>query len=178
MAMVGGLGGGVLCDLLLGTVPLVLVTPAYLYTVVGAALIGMFFGSVVERLHIVLAIVDTLALGLFTVVGASRALLFDLPIGSAILLGVVTGIGGGLILDLLAGDVPPKALRRGAPYASASLAGAALFTALTDLTGLSPNAVALGAIVLVAATRAIGLWRGWVTPGPIDLTPRDLRRHD
>jgi len=60
MAMVGGLGGGVLRDLLLGTVPLVLVTPAYLYTVVGAALIGMFFGSVVERLHIVLAIVDTL----------------------------------------------------------------------------------------------------------------------
>jgi len=53
-----------------------------------------------------------------------------------------------------------------------------LFTALTDLTGLSPNAVALGAIVLVAAIRAIGLWRGWVTPGPIDLTPRDLRRHD
>ena len=109
-------------------------------------------------------------------VGASRALLLDLPIGSAILVGLVTGIGGGVLLDLLVGDVPPKTFRRGAPFATAALVGAAVYTALSELTDLSNNLIAIGSVVIVVAVRGVGIWRGWVTPGPIDLTPNQLRR--
>ncbi len=178
LAVVGGLGGGVLRDVLLGTIPLALTTPAYLYTAAGAALIGMFFGSLVDRLRLILASVDTVALGLFTIIGASRALLFNLPTVSAIMLGVITGVGGGLLLDLLVGDTPPKAFRRGAPYATAALVGAATFAFLTNATGLPDNTVAAVAFLLVCAIRAVGLWRGWVTPGAVDLTPSEIRRHD
>jgi uncharacterized membrane protein YeiH len=176
MAVVGGLGGGLIRDVLLGTVPLALTNPVYLYTVAGAAAFGMFFGSAVERLRILLAAISTISLGLFTVVGASRALLLDLPIGSAILVGLVTGIGGGVLLDLLVGDVPPKTFRRGAPFATAALVGAAVYTALSELTDLSNNLIAIGSVVIVVAVRGVGIWRGWVTPGPIDLTPNQLRR--
>jgi uncharacterized membrane protein YeiH len=176
MAVVGGLGGGIIRDVLLGTVPLALTNPVYLYTVAGAALFGMFFGSAVERIHILLAGISTISLGLFTVVGASRALLLDLPNGSAILVGLITGIGGGILLDVLVGDVPPKTFRRGAPFATAALVGAVAYTGLTELTDLSNNLIALISVALVVAVRGVGIWRGWVTPGPIDLTPNGLRR--
>lgn len=178
LAVVGGLGGGVLRDVLLGTVPLALTTPAYLYTTAASALIGMFFGSLVDRLRLVLATIDTIALALFTLIGASRALLFELPIVSAIMLGVITGVGGGLLLDVLVGDTPPKAFRRGAPYASAALAGATTYAVLTAATDIPENSVAFIAFFLVCLIRAIGLWRGWVTPGAVDLTPAEIRRHD
>jgi uncharacterized membrane protein YeiH len=175
LAVVGGLGGGVLRDVLLGTVPLALQRPVYLYTVAGAAFIGLFFASLVERLRLLLAMVDTLALGLFATVGASRALLFELPVMSAIMLGVVTGIGGGLLRDVMVGDVPPVALRRGPPYATAALAGSALYVVLEVQTDIATNAIAAGAVVLTGAIRAVGVWRGWVTPGGVDLTPRAIR---
>jgi uncharacterized membrane protein YeiH len=176
MAVVGGLGGGLIRDILLGTVPLALTNPVYLYTVAGAAVFGMFFGSAVERLRLVLASISTISLGLFTVVGASRALLLDLPAGSAVLVGLVTGIGGGILLDVLVGDVPPKAFRRGAPFATAAFVGAVVYVALTDLTDLASNLIAVISVLLVVAVRGVGIWRGWVTPGPIDLTPNGLRR--
>jgi uncharacterized membrane protein YeiH len=176
MAVVGGLGGGMIRDIMLGTVPLALTNPVYLYTVAGAAVFGMFFGSAVERLHLLLAGISTISLGLFTVVGASRALLLDLPNGSAILVGMVTGVGGGILLDVLVGDVPPNAFRRGAPFATAAFSGAVLYVALTELTTLSNNLIALCAVALVVVVRGVGIWRGWVTPGPIDLTPKELRK--
>ena len=178
LAVVGGLGGGVLRDVLLGTIPLALTTPAYLYTAAAAALIGMFFGSLVDRLRLVLASVDTIALGLFTLIGVSRALLFDLPTAAAIMLGVITGVGGGLLLDVLVGDTPPKAFRRGAPYATAALAGATTYAGLTYATDLPDNTIAIIAFLLVCVIRAVGLWRGWVTPGAVDLTPAEIRRHE
>ena len=176
MAVVGGLGGGLIRDIMLGTVPLALLNPVYLYTVAGAAVFGMFFGSAVERVRIVLATVSTVSLGLFTVVGASRALLLDLPLGSAVLVGLVTGIGGGIMLDMIVGDFPPRVFRRGAPFATAALVGAIVFVALTELTDLGTDLIAIACVFLVAAVRGLGIWRGWVTPGPIDLTPKELRR--
>jgi uncharacterized membrane protein YeiH len=176
MAVVGGLGGGVLRDILLSTIPLALAKPVYLYTVAGAALVGMFFGSLVKRLGLLLTGIDAAALGLFATVGASRALLFDLPPVSAVMLGVVTGIGGGMLSDLLVGDAPPKAFRRGAPYATAALAGASAYTGIVVLTDLSNNLAAVVSIGLVCLIRGLGLWRGWVTPAAVDLAPRDIRR--
>lgn len=176
MAVVGGLGGGLLRDILLGTIPLALREPSYLLTAGGAAVVGMFFRSIVNRLHLAMATLDTIALGLFTAIGVSRATLFNLPWIAAIVLGAITGVGGGLLLDVLAGDFPPKALRRGAPYATAALAGAALFTALSAWTDLSSNFLVIACVGLVCAVRGIGVWRGWITPGAIDVKPKEGRR--
>lgn len=173
MAVVGGLGGGLLRDILLGTIPLALREPSYLLTAAAAALVGMFFRSIVDRLHLAMATLDTIALGLFTAIGVSRATLFNLPWIAAIVLGAITGVGGGLLLDVLAGDLPPKVFRRGAPYATAALAGATLFTALSAWTDLSSNLIVIACVGLVCAFRGVGVWRGWVTPGAIDVTAEE-----
>jgi hypothetical protein len=47
---------------------------------------------------------------------------------------------------------------------------------LTELTDLSNNLIVVASVALVVAVRGVGIWRGWVTPGPIDLTPNGLRR--
>ena len=176
VSVVSGLGGGIIRDLLLGTVPLALLEPSYLYTVIAAAAFGMLFGSLVERLQVFLAVISTISLGLFTVVGSSRAFLFDLPPISAVMVGVITGIGGGILLDVLVGDVPPNAFRRGAPMGTAALAGASVFIAMAGLTELPDLAIAVGSVALVCLIRGVGVWRGWVTPGAVDLTPRQIRR--
>ena len=119
-------------------------------------------------------LVDAVALGLFSVIGAQSAILADLPIASAIMLGTITGIGGGLLRDVLVGDVPPRTLRRGAPYASAAFLGASLYLGLTSVS-MSQGDRADRGRVLVCLVRGVALWRGWEAPAPRDITPRFLR---
>ena len=131
LAIVNGFGGGMLRDVLLARVPVALEEPRYLRAVVVASLVGAFFARGGQPHAALIVAVDAVALGLFSVIGAQSALLADLPLPSAIMLGTITGIGGGLLRDILVGDVPPRTLRRGAPYASASLLGSSLYLGLT-----------------------------------------------
>ena len=96
----------------------------------GAAQIGAFFAQAANRLHVALLVIDAVALGLFSAIGAQGGLTTDLPIPSAILLGTITGVGGSVLRDILVGETPPRMLRRGPPYASAAFLGAALYVGL------------------------------------------------
>jgi uncharacterized membrane protein YeiH len=120
-------------------------------------------------------LVDAVALGLFSVIGAQSAILADLPIPSAMMLGTITGIGGGLLRDVLVGDVPPQTLRRGAPYASAAFLGASLYLGLTIGLDVSKVIAQISAVILVCLVRGVALWRGWEAPSPRDITPTFLR---
>jgi uncharacterized membrane protein YeiH len=176
LALVNGLGGGMLRDVLLARVPVALEEPKYLGAVIAASIVGAFFAEAVNRLRHSIVAVDALALGLFSVIGAQSALNADLPASSAIALGTITGIGGGLLRDILVGDVPPRTLRRGAPYASASLLGAGLYVGLVAGFGVKRFFAQLATVALVCLIRSVSVWRGWETPGTADLTPSFLRR--
>ncbi|MGH2637153.1 MAG: trimeric intracellular cation channel family protein, partial [Actinomycetota bacterium] len=130
LALVSGLGGGIIRDVLMARVPLALREPWYLWSVAGATLVGAFFAQAAWRLRLAMHVVDSVALGLFSVIGAQGGLSARLPIPSAILLGTVTGVGGSVLRDLLVGEVPPRMLRRGPPYASAAFLGSALYVGL------------------------------------------------
>jgi uncharacterized membrane protein YeiH len=93
-----------------------------------------------------------------------------------VLLGTITGIGGGLLRDILVGAVPPRTLQRGAPYASASLVGAALYVGLVEGLDVKKFIAQIATVILVLLIRGLSLWRGWETPGTRDLTPAVLRR--
>ena len=176
LAMVNGLGGGMLRDVLLARVPVALEEPRYLGAVVVASLIGAFFAEGANRARHSIAAVDAIALGLFSVIGAQSALNAELPLASAITLGTITGIGGGLLSDILVGDVPPRTLRRGAPYASASLLGSGLYVGLVVGLDIRRFPAQLATVGLVCLIRGLAIWRGWTTPGTTDLTPSFLRR--
>jgi uncharacterized membrane protein YeiH len=173
LAVVMGLGGGMLRDIFLGLRPVALTDPAYLPTAAAAALVGFFFATAVGRFTVVFTGLDALALGLFTVVGVEKALLQDLRAAAAILVGVAAATGGGIIRDLLTGR-PVAVVRRGPWNAAAALFGAGTYTWLHSF-GASAGVCEAAAFTVCVLARLLSVWRGWETPLPYDLTPAITR---
>ncbi len=113
LALTMGLGGGIVRDVLLGLRPAAITSSYYLPTAVAAALVGFLFTSLVRRFKAAFTLLDVLSEGLFTVIGVEKALNYHLPYASAIFLGVITAVGGGLLTDLAAGR--PVQVVRGDP---------------------------------------------------------------
>lgn len=167
LAVVMGVGGGMLRDILLGLRPVALTAPAYLPVTAVAAVVGFFFASAVSRFTNLFVLFDSLALGLFLVVGVEKALLFDLPAPAAVFVGVAAATGGGLLRDVLA-DQPVQVVRRGPWNAAAALVGAAVYTTMHAL-GAPSAACEVAAFGVCVGLRLLSVWRGWETPVPVDL---------
>ena len=157
LALVAGLGGGLARDVLLGADP----PAAYLLAAVVAGLVVFAGARLVERLGPAVRLFDAAGLGLFVVVGTNRALDAGLGALPAVVIGCLTGIGGGVVRDLLAGVVP-IVLRREV-YAVPALLGATVVV-LADGVGASGPVVTGAAAGLVFTVRMLGLWRGWHAP--------------
>ncbi len=171
LAFVTGLGGGIIRDVLLqkyGIFALDSIHP--LVAVLAASLVAFFFMSAAQRLRPALMVVDAFSLGLFALIGSDKALVAGLPVTSAILLGIITAVGGGVIRDLML-DSEPQIVRRGSFYAIAAFTGSVLYvTAVTWLNITKPVAV-IGAAAVAILLRFGSLWLGWESPEPVDLTP-------
>jgi uncharacterized membrane protein YeiH len=157
-----GLGGGFLRDVLIGaTPPAALADWRYLLVPVVAGLLTFGYHPALGRMERTVNVFDAFGLSLFCVAGALKALDHGLGPVPAALLGMVTGIGGGMVRDVLAGRVP--VIFRGELYATPALAGgfvAVLGTEL-DLPRLAVSALGAG-ICLV--WRLLAMWRGWQAP--------------
>lgn len=118
-------GGGVLRDLCIGAVPPAGLTDwRYLAIVMAAAFMTMATSGLVARLANPVLLFDTVGLGLFAVTGAQKTMIFGHNAEVAVLLGVVTAVGGGVIRDVLLNRVP--AILQRDIYASAALVGAVI----------------------------------------------------
>ncbi len=107
LGLAGGLGGGILRDVLIQAgPPLALVRPMYVPTAILGALIASYAPLPGRRLDGVLHMLDGLAIGLFAVAGVARTLDAHLPAGTAVLLGVITAVAGGIARDVVAGHAP------------------------------------------------------------------------
>src|SRR5919205_4019362 len=121
--MTTAIGGGVVRDVLLGDVP-----PAtfsdwrYLTVAAGGGLIAFVFGRGLDRLATPINVLDAAGLSLFAVTGASKALEFGLGPVQAVLLGALTGVGGGTLRDVLTQRIP--VVLSSELYAIPALAGA------------------------------------------------------
>jgi uncharacterized membrane protein YeiH len=175
LAVVMGLGGGIVRDLLLGLRPVAVTSRYYLPTVAVAALAGFVFTSLVRRFEAMFAVLDALSVGLFTVVGVEKALLYDLPYVSAIFVGVSAAVGGGLLVDLIAGR-PVEVIRRGPWNATAALAGAGVYVTTTAL-GAPSGVSQVAAFSLVVGMRLAAVHWGLQTPLPAGHKPA-ARHHD
>jgi uncharacterized membrane protein YeiH len=159
-----GLGGGFLRDVLIGaTPPAALADWRYLLVPVVAGLLTFWFHSVLGRMERQVSVFDAFGLALFCVTGAIKALEFGLGPVPAALMGMVTGIGGGMARDLLAGRVP--AVFRGELYATPALAGAAI-TVVGDGLGLPIGLVAALGGGVCLGWRLLAMWRHWQAPTP------------
>jgi uncharacterized membrane protein YeiH len=165
LALVTGLGGGFIRDVLIGAVPPATLNDwRYLVVPVAAGLVTFFLHPGLGRLERLINIFDAAGLGLFCVTGALKAVAYGLGPLPAALLGTITGIGGGVIRDLLSGRVP-VVLRSSEIYATPALLGAALVVT-ADEFGFYQPWVAVVAAVLCFVIRFLAIRRGWNAPRP------------
>jgi len=162
LSFAAGNAGGITRDLIIGATP-----PAAIddWRYLGVSLVaGLFtFGCapLINRLSSPVLILDAGGLGLFAVSGATKALEYHLDPIPAMLLGMLTGIGGGVLRDVLVAEIP-SVLRENL-YAVAALAGAAVVVIGHGL-GLPPTPTALAGAALCIGLRVISIRRGWQLP--------------
>jgi uncharacterized membrane protein YeiH len=169
LAAVVALAGGVIRDLLIGTPPAAIRDGRYLAAAGAAGLVCFFAGAFLERVERSVLVFDAVGLGLFAVTGAAKALQFGLGPAQAVLLGTLTGVGGGMLRDVLLRQIP-SVLREGL-YAVPALLGAAVLALAQQAGSTSPVAPVLGALVCVVV-RLIGLRYGVRLPTASSAAPR------
>jgi uncharacterized membrane protein YeiH len=168
LAAVVGLAGGITRDVLIGTPPATFRDWRYLAAAAAAGLVCFFAGRALERAQRSVMIFDALGLGLFAVTGATKALQFGLGPVQAVLLGTITGIGGGMLRDVLLREIP-TVLREGL-YAIPALLAATVLVIAQEAGRTSPVFPVLGALVCVVV-RLLGLRYEVNVPTPPDRTP-------
>jgi uncharacterized membrane protein YeiH len=158
-------GGGTLRDLLLDERPFFWVRHVeMLWGVLGVCVLAIFF---MRRHHFDLtrkAIEwpDALGLGLFTATGVHQALSSQMPALVAVLMGLITGVFGGVLRDMVCNEIP-AAFSDHRPYAVCAFAGGWVYIGLWQLN--APGWAALMACVLVTAgLRGLAMWRNWQLP--------------
>jgi uncharacterized membrane protein YeiH len=156
-----GIGGGTLRDLLLGLPVFWVREPAYLVTCILISGLVFFTAHIPHSRYKALLWLDAVGLALFAVTGAEKAALADANGIVAVAMGVVTATFGGILRDLLGGEVPVILSRE--IYVSAALAGAAAFVLLMTLG--APRELSTGVGFAIGfLVRAAALQRGWSLP--------------
>lgn len=165
LALATGLGGGFIRDVLIGAVPpAALQDWRYLLVPVAAGLIAFWFHPALGRLEKTINVFDAAGLALFAVAGALKALDFGLGPLPATLMGLATGVGGGMVRDLLTSRVP-VVMQRGELYAIPAAAGAAVVAFGRDAGASTLVVAALGG-GLCFLWRVLAVWRHWHAPVP------------
>ena len=154
--------GGMVRDVMLGmTPPVSMLDWRYLAVSSIAGLLTFFRHAQVERMRNPVQFFDAAGLGLFAVIGADKALTAGLgPVG-AVMLGVVSGVGGGIARDVLVAQVPSVLKRE--LYAVAALVGA-LVVVVGHAFELPSAPVAMVGAGLCFALRSMAIRRGWRLP--------------
>ncbi len=156
--------GGIIRDVLIGATPPVALTNwSYLALSCGAGLLTFYCHSQVERMRNPVQIFDAAGLALFAVSGASKALDYGLAPFSAILLGMLSGIGGGIVRDILVNRTP--VVLQAELYAIAAMIGAATVVAGL-MFGFPESWTILAGALLCFCTRYMAIRYGWNLPVP------------
>ncbi len=184
LAIINALGGGILRDVLLQDHGIAaFLNPRLLGAALLAAGFGFFFASAYRRLHRPFLYLDALSLGLFAVVGADKALSAGLSVIPAVLLGVITSVGGGMIRDVLCNETP-QIMRPGTLSATAAILGSSLYVTLVTLMNIVKPAALIVTVAVTITIRLLAMKRGWQAPVAVHLEPasgygwRFARRHD
>lgn len=162
LSFVAGNFGGIGRDVLIGAVPPAALTDGrYLLVSVLAGIITFFLYAGVDRLRSPVLLFDAAGLAFFAVVGAQKAITFGLSPVMAALLGMLTGIGGGMTRDVLLTEIPQ--VLRSDLYAVAALAGASIVV-IGNMLGLSYGVSALVGAALCFCLRFMAIKYGWHLP--------------
>src|SRR3954469_17390445 len=162
LAFVAGNAGGVTRDLLIGAVPPAAINDwRYVTVSLAAGAVTFVWYPSVTRLQPIVLLFDAAGLGLFAVASTQKALAAGINPLVAALLGMLTGIGGGVVRDLLVNEIP--VVLRADLYALAALAGAAVVVG-GHLVHWPPAATTVAGAMLCVGLRVVAIRRGWSLP--------------
>ena len=156
LAFVTAVGGGTIRDGILGSTPVFWVhDTAYLTVICMATALTLAGRAWWHKTRYIILLTDALGLGVFTVIGVEKALSYDVAPVVAVIMGVLTGAGGGAIRDVLAGRVPM--VLRHEIYATAAILGGLLYVVMYD-TGFARPIVAVTCAGLVFVLRLLAIY--------------------
>lgn len=155
IACITSLGGGTVRDILFDTYPMTWVShPEYLLYCTGCALVTIFFARPLGRLMKLFLVLDAVGLAAFVIIGTQKILSHGLSPSIAIISGMVTGICGGMLRDILCADIP--LVLRKELYAVIALGGALLYIILEKL-GYSETFTILVTMSAIFTTRLLAI---------------------
>lgn len=157
-AILMGLGGGFIRDILIGNTPVEsLRTPWPLLTVLIMIVTALLFGRFVSKLTIVVSFLNAVAMGLFALTGSAYALREGLPVLAAIFVGVVSSVGGGVLVSVVKDEVP-GILVSSAPNALIALLVSIVYVSV-DMhdSAFASLAAILTAVVVSVVSNALGV---------------------
>lgn len=153
IAFVTSIGGGTVRDLLLGDTPVAWMRNVnYCLLILVTSILTLYFKHQVKKFKVTLFLFDSLGLGLFTLVGVQKGIVFGLEPGICVALGTITGCFGGIIRDTLLNTIP--LLFRKEIYATACIAGGALYFGLLKLD-LEADIAKIIVIIFIVTLRII-----------------------
>jgi len=162
LAFAAGNSGGIARDVMIGAVPPAAISDwRYIAVSILAGLITFYWYRIINRLSSPVLVFDAAGLALFAVAGATKALAFHADPSAATLLGMLTGIGGGMVRDVLVMEIPT--VLRTELYAVTSLIGAAVVV-IGRMLHLSSSWAAVAGAVLCFGLRFTAMRRGWQLP--------------
>ncbi len=162
LAYVTSVSGGITRDVLIGAVPPESITSWHNLALAMAGGLFVFCSfRLFDRLQHPVLFFDAIGLGLFAVAGTQKALNHGIDWPMAAVLGLVSGIGGGMVRDILTTRAPTVLYSE--LYAVAALAGALVVVAGSALR-LPPAAVGWGGVVICVFLRLMAIYRGWKLP--------------
>lgn len=165
LASMTAVGGGLVRDVLLDVPVAALRNPWWWLIIAVATAAVFFFHRAVQRLRRAVLVSDAVGLGLFCATSTSMALGQGLGPLESVLIGTAAGVAGGMVRDVLAGEIPTVLRRDTQLYAVPAVLGCTLVVAAFAV-GLDGVAVVVLAGAAIAVVRILALWRGWRAPAP------------
>lgn len=166
LATVTALGGGIIRDVLIGAIPpAALTSPWSLLLPLVATVLTFFFHPRVARMGRTVQLFDAIGLGVFCATATTKAASTGIPPTPAVLLGTITGVGGGILRDILAGQTPSVLRRDSRLYAIPAVTGCILVAGAYSL-GYTDTVIQAAAAAGICGFRLLALRYKWRAPVP------------
>ncbi len=172
LSILGGLGGGLVRDTIMQCGDVYMLSSPYAIPMaVIAGIVGFLFPNELMRHPNLYEWVDIVSVALFVVAGSDKAIRYDLGPWAVVLMGTVTGVGGGMMRDVFLGDTP-RIFQRSNLYAICAVAGSLSYLLLEAVIPMGRPIAAIVSVLLVIALRRISLHYNVLSPADGDIAPR------
>ncbi|MGC8870452.1 MAG: trimeric intracellular cation channel family protein [Brevinematia bacterium] len=146
-------GGGTIRDIILNQIPFYFFDINYTVAIILGMLLVILFKDLIKKYNSILIFLDALGLGVFSIIGATKALNYSLPDIGIVISGLITGIGGGILRDVLIKEIPFVLEKE--IYATASIIGIFLFLILEKSFNVESELNTWISIILITTIRVV-----------------------